>query len=97
MFRDYRILQCVFYVLTLLKLKLFLLQMANSLIQQAQQFKIMVEQVKQQSMAYKEAAVSQVRQQMEKVNTISPPILEKPDFLFSLWENVTLSFSERFV
>ena len=42
--------------------------MANSLIQQAQQFKIMVEQVKQQSMAYKEGAVTQVRNQMEKVS-----------------------------
>ncbi|XP_060607301.1 deformed epidermal autoregulatory factor 1 homolog [Ruditapes philippinarum] len=42
-------------------------EMANSLIQQAQQFKLMVEQVKQQSVAYKEAAVQQVRQQMEKM------------------------------
>lgn len=44
--------------------------MANSLIQQAQQFKMMVEQVKQQSVAYKEAAVQQVRQQMEKVSSL---------------------------
>ncbi|WAR09359.1 DEAF1-like protein [Mya arenaria] len=42
-------------------------EMANSLIQQANQFKMMVEQVKQQSLAYKEAAVNQVRQQMEKM------------------------------
>lgn len=48
--------------------------MANSLIQQAQQFKIMVEQVKQQSMAYKEQAVSQVRQQMEKVSSYTKDI-----------------------
>ena len=49
--------------------------MANSLIQQAQQFKLMVEQVKQQSVAYKEAAVQQVRQQMEKVNKCLVDIL----------------------
>lgn len=42
-------------------------EMANSLIQQAQQFKVMVEQVKQQAVASKEAAVQNMRQQMEKL------------------------------
>ncbi|KAH3729480.1 deformed epidermal autoregulatory factor 1 homolog [Dreissena polymorpha] len=41
-------------------------EMANSMMQQANQFKLMVEQMKQQTMAYKEAAVNQVKQQMEK-------------------------------
>lgn len=42
-------------------------EMANTMIAQAQQFKMMIEQAKQQSLAYKEAAVQQVRQQMEKM------------------------------
>ena len=41
--------------------------MANSLMQQAQQFKLMVEQVKQQSLAAKDQAVHSMKTQMEKV------------------------------
>ncbi|RUS76738.1 hypothetical protein EGW08_015494 [Elysia chlorotica] len=41
-------------------------EMANNLLQQAQQLKIMIDQVRQQSMVAKEAALQQQRAQMEK-------------------------------
>ena len=40
--------------------------MANNLLQQAQQLKIMIEQVKQQSLVAKETALHQQRLQLEK-------------------------------
>ena len=40
--------------------------MANNLLQQAQQLKIMIEQVKQQSLVAKETTLSQMRQQIDK-------------------------------
>ena len=41
--------------------------MANSILQQAQQLKMMIDHAKQQSVNSKEMAVQSVRQEMEKV------------------------------
>lgn len=43
-----------------------ILQMANNLLQQVQQLKIMIEQVKQQTLISKESVIQQTRQICEK-------------------------------
>lgn len=45
---------------------LMILQMANNLLQQVQQLKIMIEQVKQQTLISKESVIQQTRQMCEK-------------------------------
>lgn len=44
----------------------FLLQLANNMLLQAQQLKSMIEQAKQQTQLFRDAAVQQVKAQMEK-------------------------------
>ena len=44
--------------------------MANSILQQAQQLKMMIDHAKQQSVNSKEMAVQSVRQEMEKVGFV---------------------------